>query len=220
MLHRHLKSSETDSSHPESHTNYRFLGTPEKHERLQRLRQKARVLELHCKRTKERLERAIEERGTQVDADLHGDLSNIMIENSPTVTETYPPDSFAHIFWEQQHKASLMKDSRSMKWEPMMIRWCLYLRHLSSSAYETLRSSGVLKLPSQRTLRDYTHYTQASCGFSSKVDKQIMDIASIQTCPEREKYVVILMDEMHIRENLVYDKHTGIRTIIAKHVCM
>ena len=44
MLHRHLKSSETDSSHPESHTNYRFLGTPEKHEQLQRLRQKARVL--------------------------------------------------------------------------------------------------------------------------------------------------------------------------------
>ena len=68
----------------------------------------------------------------------------------------------------------------------MMIRWCLYLCHLSSSAYETLHTSGVLKLPSQRTLRDYTHYTQASCEFSSEVDKQIMDIASIQTCPERE----------------------------------
>lgn len=88
-------------------------------------------------------------------------------------------------------------------------RWCLYLRHLSSSAYETLRSSGGLKLPSQRTLRDYTHYTQAATGFSSAVDKQLMDIAAIDTCPERDKHIIILMDEMHIKENLVYDKHSG-----------
>ena len=38
-----------------------------------------------------------------------------------------------------------------------LCRWCLYLRHLSSSAYELLRDSGVVKLPSQRTLRDCTH---------------------------------------------------------------
>ncbi len=36
-----------------------------------------------------------------------------------------------------------------------------------------------------------------------------MDIAAIEICPERDKYVVILMDEMHIKENLVYDKHSG-----------
>ena len=29
------------------------------------------------------------------------------------------------------------------------------------------------------------------------------------TCPEREKYVLLLLDEMHIREDIVYDKHTG-----------
>ena len=43
------------------------------------------------------------------------------------------------------------------------------------------------------------------------VDEQLMDIAKIRTCPEREKYVCILIDEMHIKANLVYDKHTGER---------
>lgn len=92
----------------------------------------------------------------------------------------------------------------------LCIRWCLYIRHLSSSAYEVLRKSGVLTLPSQRTLRDYTYHTEAAPGFSLSVDKQIMDAADIVSCTERDKHVVIILDEMHIRENLVYDKHTGI----------
>jgi hypothetical protein len=36
-----------------------------------------------------------------------------------------------------------------------------------------------------------------------------MDAACIMTCPERERYVALILDEMHIRENIVYDKHTG-----------
>ena len=36
-----------------------------------------------------------------------------------------------------------------------------------------------------------------------------MDTARITTCPKREKYVVLLLDEMHIRDDLVYDKHSG-----------
>ena len=64
-----------------------------------------------------------------------------------------------------------------------MIWRCLFLRHKSSGAYEALYKSGVLKLPSQRTLMDYT-------------------------CDEWEKCVLILLDEMHIHEDLAYDKHT------------
>lgn len=88
-------------------------------------------------------------------------------------------------------------------------RWCIYLRHLSGGAYDMIRDFGVVSLPSQRTLRDYTYYTKTCVGFSSEVDRQLMDVADIANCPEREKYVVILMDEMHVKENLVYDKHTG-----------
>ena len=88
-----------------------------------------------------------------------------------------------------------------------MIRWCLYLRHVCGSGFEVLREAGVIKLPCQRTLRDNTYFTN---GFSDDVDKQLMESAMITKCEEREKYVAILMDEMHIKEDLVYDKHTGI----------
>ncbi len=79
----------------------------------------------------------------------------------------------------------------------------------SSGAYELLRSSGCVKLPSQRTLRDYTHYVQAGNGFSNEVDQMVANAAQIESCPEREKHVILLLDEMHIRQDLVFDKHTG-----------
>jgi len=83
------------------------------------------------------------------------------------------------------------------------------LHHLSgSSAYEMLRESGVIMLPSQRTLRDYTYYTKNACGLSEDVDRQLMEVANFQSCAEHEKYVVLLMDEMHIKEDL---EHSGMQ---------
>ena len=38
-----------------------------------------------------------------------------------------------------------------------------------------------------------------------------MEAANIHNCPEREKFVIIIFYEMHVREDLVYDKHSGIR---------
>ncbi len=73
----------------------------------------------------------------------------------------------------------------------------------------TLVRSSVLKLPSKRTLRDYTHYTEAAPGFSAKVDSMLMRAAKVDNCPERSKCMLLLLDEMHIREDLVYDKHNG-----------
>ncbi len=72
-----------------------------------------------------------------------------------------------------------------------------------------LRSSGCLKLPSKRTLRDYTHYINSTIGFSNQVDQELARVAAITTCTEGQKCVVLLLDEMHIKEDLVYDKHSG-----------
>jgi len=76
-----------------------------------------------------------------------------------------------------------------------------------------MRHSGALDvciwLPSQRILRGCTYYVQASTGFSTEVDRMLMQAAAVDTCPEREKCTILLLDEMHIREDLVFDKHTG-----------
>ena len=76
-----------------------------------------------------------------------------------------PANNFARIFWQQQVKAA--------KINPLMLKWCIYLRHQSQSAYETIRQSKCVILPSQRTLRDYTHHVKSKPEFSGKVDKQL-----------------------------------------------
>ena len=54
-----------------------------------------------------------------------------------------------------------------------------------------------------------TNYVEASDGFSEQIDKILMEAVHIDTCPEREKCVTLLMDEMYIREDIVYEKHSG-----------
>ena len=213
MLHREKSSKDSDRCDPNSHTNYRFLNTAEKHERMKRLHDQCRSLKQEVGRLQEKLDNALEQRGVSVDEDIHEDLKSIVEEKSPFVAETYPEHSFARIFWDSQRKALSLSNPKSMRWDPLMIRWCLYLRHFSRGAYEVLRESNVIKLPSQRTLQDYTHYTKACSGFSDEVDLQLMDAANILNCDEKDKYVILLMDEMHIKEDVVYDKHTGTQTI-------
>ena len=89
-----------------------------------------------------------------------------------------------------------------------MIRRCLNLKLISSGAYGALRSSGVLVLPSERTLRDYTHWVKAASGFIEDVDKQLMDDTKIKDLQEFQKFVCLLFDEVRIKEQLVYDKHS------------
>ena len=132
-----------------------------------------------------------------------------MDENFQMIVNNYPPDSFGHIFWQQQMKAATSKSASSMRWNPLMIKWCLHIRHKSSGGYEALRKSGCLYLPSQHTLRDYTHYASTKSGFSMAVDYQLIDAAQIGKCEERRKCVTLLMDEIYIKQDLVYDKISG-----------
>ena len=50
-------------------------------------------------------------------------------------------------------------------------------------AYEMFRETGVVKLPSQRTLRDYTYIAKASAGFSRDVDAHILHEARLESRP-------------------------------------
>ncbi len=60
----------------------------------------------------------------------------------------------------------------------MMIKWCL---NLSTKAYHLLRISGFIKLPSERTLRDYTNYFSSKPGLQPEVDLMLVEEASLYT---------------------------------------
>ena len=79
----------------------------------------------------------------------------------------------------------------------------------SSSAYESLYNSGIIQLPYQRTIRDYTHVIKPCSGFSNDMDEQIGKEAKLEELEEWQKHVVLIFDEMHIKEDLIFDKITG-----------
>ena len=128
-----------------------------------------------------------------------------MNELTGEIQQKYPEDSFRRLFWEQQLQALKAKDCRQVRWHPALIKLCLHLKFKSSSSYDALRSTGVLTLPSERTLRDYTHWMKSEVGFQSVVNEQLIMEADVKE--EKDKYVVLVFDEMKIREDLVFDKH-------------
>ncbi len=125
------------------------------------------------------------------------------------ITEQYKSTangSFGHAFWLDQAK-NMEAVPSGRRWHPYMIKWCLYINHLSSSAYKVMRKSECLALPSARTLRDYTHFIDNKAGFNNEVDKHLAETIGLDTLEDHQKYVCLLADEMKIKEGLVFSKN-------------
>ena len=84
---------------------------------------------------------AIDKQGIDVDQELANDFDTIFT-NSNNVTP------FMKLFWQQQNELRKKGGGRNVRYHPMIIRYCLSLLMKSRSAYEELRNSGVLILPS------------------------------------------------------------------------
>ena len=54
----------------------------------------------------------------------------------------------------------------------------------------------------------YTYYILTTIGFSNEKDEHLMSIADFRE-KERNRNVVVVLDEVHIKEGFVYDKHQG-----------
>ena len=168
------KSLSPLSRESNSHTNFSLLTTPEKKRRYTNLR-------IRLKST----EREV----GLVNEDVHGDLVSIMAEMSSKVREENPMDSFRRVFWEHQLEALQKKDKSQIRWPPAIIKWCLNLKFISGGAYHALRSS-FLVLPSERTLRDYTHFIKGGVGFLPEVSAQIMKEAKLES--DKDIYISML----------------------------
>lgn len=127
------------------------------------------------------------------------------------VEKSFPdPNSYQRLFWRQQLQYE-QDGKNGMRWHPMIIRWCLYIRHKSAAAYDALRESGFVNLPSNRTLFDYSHYLKTNLGFQPDVLKMLKSEAEKLNmfAEEWQNYVGLLFDEIKIKEDLVYDKVSG-----------
>ena len=191
--------------------NYRYLTSPEKMARLHSTKNESRALKMRLKRLEAKLAEMVEKNGVTIDDVLSEDMCKMMAENDRRVQEEFKEDTFQYIFWKQQREAMGKEGVKrnGIRWHPLIIKWCLYLRHQSSKAYDTLRDSGCIALPSQRTLQDYSHAVKTGAGFSFEVDKQLLQAARLDSSPSYHTLIAVLFDEMSIKEDLVYEKHGG-----------
>lgn len=97
--------------------------------RFRQLKQQHTTLQKQLQRLKMKIAESIQSSGIVVSEETSEDLSQMM--SSPecsNLIEKLPEGSFQRIFWQQQMEA-LNKNPKSMRWHPLMIRLCLYLRH-------------------------------------------------------------------------------------------
>ena len=146
----------------------------------------------------------IEMNSKSLDHELDKDLLSIIDKHSQKMTP------FMKLFWEQQKKIS-DRPSFGRRYHPMIIRWCLSISSKSASAYEELRETfkdgGLLELPSKRMLQNYRNAVSPKCGFNPDVIADLIDAS--RDYQGLQSYIVLLVDEMKVQDNLVWNKHSG-----------
>ena len=142
---------------------------------LQQSRLKCKQLEQELNKMKKELQQL----SFSIDTQLHNDFTEILSENNNKLTP------FMNLFWQQQKKL-FSYNPKGMRYHPMIIRFCLSLASKSKSAYEELRNSNILVLPSSRTLRDYKNAIAPQTGFRKQIiddlNKLTRDYFDIQRC--------------------------------------
>lgn len=149
----------------------------------------------------ETIRKKIEQESITLDSELHEDLNKIISTHESEIN-----DDLVRLFWQEQSKAFQRKE-RGIKWHPMMIRLALLIHSKGPSVYNTLRDTGILKLPGETTLRDYSNYIHPQPGFNPQVIEELKEQAN--KLPEDQRFVALLHDEMSVKEDLVWDSKTG-----------
>ena len=175
---------------PDSHVYLRYSNTPEKQQKHQQM--KAGITS--AQRESSRLLATINA------------LDMLQIVSNDA---TFPEESQMRLLWEQQKQALSAQSTKGMRWHPLIVKWCLSLRLKSPAAYHTLTESGFLVLPSERTLRDYTHYINALTGYNDQVDVHLAEAARLKDMPAYQCCVILAINEMHVKEDLFFNKHSG-----------
>ena len=188
-------SSRVDQS---SRVQYCNLNYAELLERSRNVSKKVHTEQVQCNRLRKQLDEIIRKHAVDVDAPT----SELCHSTVQSALDRFENGSLRKLFLEQQLKANNLKNKSSMRWHPSVIRWCLVIHSKSKSAYDYIRTSSVLDLPSDRTLRDYIAYRPLETG------TQTQEITSL-AAQHGSQDVSLLFDEMKVKEGLVYCPYTG-----------
>ena len=131
---------------------------------MKNLHNSVRTANEHIHKLEEKIAALIDDESVPLLAEDQADLTSVMDSVRPLVEKQYPMSSPQRIFWEQQAAFNKLNDKRQMRWHPLVLRFALNLKYMSTSAYKAVRQSGIIRLPSERTLADYTHWSSPHAG--------------------------------------------------------
>ena len=135
--------------------------------------------------------------------------SHLHVAESKKVCSTFAEGSFQHLFgsskwkpvWQQNHTSvgGIYSSSSGA------------LLKMISTAYHNLCTSGMLLLPSEQNLRDYSNVVKSGDGFKMEVQDQLYNKARMgqDEIPAHRQIVGIAVDEIYIKSDLVYDSHSA-----------
>ena len=204
LIEKSLSPSRREST--SSRINFTHLNTPEKRRWYSNLHLRLENEEKQLERMRDKIDHLMKVSRVIVGQELSNDFKSIIEDMTEDIRKNNPPDSFKQVFWEQQLAAVNASDVQQIRWHPAIIKWYLHMKFLSSGAYHAMRSSGLFVLPFERTLREYTHFVKGRAGFCPELNAQLVEEARISE--DKDRYIVLLWDEMKIKEDLVFDKHS------------
>ena len=158
-----------------SHTNSVHLTPAQKNERIRNLQTSLKISRFQRKRLESKLKQLIEKGVTLQSQDA--DLAQVIREVAPIVEEQFFENSAQKIFWQQQETYNKL----TMRWHPLVLRFALNLKYMSTSAYRAMRESGIINLPSERTLYDYTHWSSPHSGVQPEYIQELHSLLSVSS---------------------------------------
>lgn len=202
-LRKALSRSQDDSlnisrTSADSHTSYGKLTSAEKETRMKNLHEAVSSLKSKIRSLERKVAQLINKYGVHLEDEDAEDVSQLMKEVDPIVKSDFSPDSAQRIFWDQQLHYNSLKDKRQMKWHPLVLRFALNIKYKSTAAYKALHYSGIVHLPSERTLIDYTHWTEPKTGLSIAFVEQLKKRFTDEL-PHGQHHCALLLDEIKIK---------------------
>lgn len=155
------------------------------------------AIKLHGK-----IKKLIDKEGVDVDSENGNILRNILETNQPSLEEGSPQ----WLLWQQQLEQASKKDNHTVRWHPLIIRWCLSIYHTSPAAYKQIssRRNKFLVLPHVNTLMKYLNFTESQTGFNPDIIERLVIDSDLADLDGFQKNVSLSFDEMKIKSGLVY----------------
>ena len=120
-----------------------------------------------------RLQKEIGNKCVEIDSNLGHSVIETMTKNKEKLTP------FMNAFWAEQKK---YRSQSSIRYRPMIIRFALSLAMKSGSGSGSeLRKSGIMVLPTRRTLGDYKNVFRPETGFNPEIIGELSRSVKILT---------------------------------------